>query len=269
MRTFPLVDVGSIMTSLQDAICVEVGPVDRERVARLTSENFDQAPVVVGGAQVGLVLRKHLESLVAGGQPLTATDSSIIKTSLPRSAPLGDVLKVIKQNEMVNVEAAGGGFSGFYHLADLNKHPVRAAMYPLFAELEMKMALLAARKIDDPWNWLVMLDKEKQARLVGYWELGKRENVDVGPLAGTTLSELSAIVAKTDELRKRLGFPRRNNWDEFFGNLVGLRNSVMHPVRPMFVSLGSVAAVHEQLGKVLTLLDRLDADELGNNGHTP
>jgi hypothetical protein len=247
-----------LMTPWTGAVSVGIGPVDSERIDSLRTGPFDQAPVIAEGSRIGLVPRKRLEELCAAKEPLRADDAAIVTASIGPFPRLDEVLELVERYGMASVGLGNtDGTGGFFTLSDLNKHPLRTVIYSLFAELEAELAVQAGRHFSDPWDWLGMLDKDKQARLVGYWELSKRDNVDVGPLVGTTLSELSSIVARTSPLRDSLGFSSRGKWDEFFGGLVDARNAIMHPVRPLFTSVDDVKGVRERLERVLILLDRL------------
>ena len=258
MRPFPIIEIRELMTPWSEAASVGIGPIDVGRIDELKSQSFDQAPVTADGKPIGLVARKQLEELLTAREPLRADDTAIIRASIDPFPRLDEVLGLVEQYGMASVALGNtDGTGGFFTLSDLNKHPVRTAIYSLFAELEAELAVRVGRHFGDPWDWLGMLDKDKQARLVGYWELSKRDNVDVGPLAGTTLSELSAIVARTAPLRGSVGFSSRNRWDDFFGGLVDVRNAIMHPVRPLFTSVDEVTRVRVKLKRVLSLLDRL------------
>jgi hypothetical protein len=201
-----------------------------------------------------------------GEMDLAEDDPAIIRDEIGSDLSLDELLDFFVSHEagIVSARRDADGHShvswdGFVTRSDLNRHPVRAALYPLFAELEIELAKLVTTFYDDPWSWLSVLDKDKQARLVGYWEIGKRENVDVGPAAGLMLSELLRIVGGTSELRSRLGFNSGTKWQDHVGGLADLRNAVMHPVRPIFTSSGDVGNTRDQLDLVLELLRRLDA----------
>jgi hypothetical protein len=264
MRAFPTVDVWELKTPWKRALRTALGPVDLSLVSNMESLGYDYAPVMVGRKSIGLVPRSRLQELGTAGLSLREDDESIIRLSVAGEADLEEILAAVQPHGAASVGIGtllgDAGSGGFFTLADLNKHPFRAAVYPLFAELESELALLAGNHFRDPWTWLSKLDKDRQARLVGYWELSKRDGVDVGPLAGTTLSELSKIIGLAEPLRAQLGFASKGKWDDFFGSLVHLRNSVMHPVRPLFTTTDEVEVVYEQLAKVLDLLNRIDGE---------
>ncbi|MGE3108396.1 MAG: hypothetical protein AB7G11_03755 [Phycisphaerales bacterium] len=231
---------------------------------RLQQNEYDQAPVMVSGRPTGMVPTNRLSALLAAGTPLNSDEPALVRDRLAPDATLDQVLDVIATHRSAIVsDGADGVDAGFITLSDLNKHSLRSELYPLFAELEAELAAAIEARHVDPWTWLEFLDKDKQARLVGYWELSKREGVDIGPLAGTMPSELSRIVERTDPLRRALGFDSKGKWGDFVGGLVELRNGIMHPVRPLFATTQDVADVRQQLARLLVLLGRLDHVEMG------
>lgn len=223
--------------------------------------SYDFGPLMAGERLLGLIPRSRLEVLTLAGLPLLDDDDAIITASVSGEAELDELLSLVAEHGAccvgVGTMLGNAGWGGFITLSDLNRHPLRSAIYPLFAELEAEVALLVSTQFTDPWGWLGRLDRDKQARIIGYWELSKRDGIDVGPLSATTLSELTRIVGGLEPLRSKLGFASRNKWDEFFGRLIDLRNSIMHPVRPFLASAEEVCAMHEQLQRVLIMLDRL------------
>ena len=129
---------------------------------------------------------------------------------------------------------------GLFTRADLNRHPFRAEIYFALAHLESELAQLIRRSFDDPWDWLDLLSEEKQARIIGYWEISKRRGVDHGPVGAAMLTELLQIATKSDRLRKLLGFESKKLFKSATGRIPDLRNQIMHPVRPLIVDESSV-----------------------------
>ena len=73
---------------------------------------------------------------------------------------------------------------GLFTISDLNRQAVRSAIYHLLADVESGLAKWLEAHAPDPWTWLKHLEEEQQARVPGYWELSKRQGVDVGVSAG-------------------------------------------------------------------------------------
>ena len=99
----------------------------------------------------------------------------------------------------------------------------------------------------DPWDWIKLLGEEHQVRVLGYWDLTKRRNMDIGPCSAATLTNLLTIVGKTPVIREALGFTSRKSFDKYAGKVPEVRNSVMHPVRPMLLSNGDTKRIYEVL----------------------
>jgi hypothetical protein len=128
-------------------------------------------------------------------------------------------------------------------ISDLNEHALRGPLYALLSSLEVSLSKLVGRNFTDPWEWLGSLSEENQVQILGYWELSKKKGVDIGPLAATTLPQLLNIVARRKDLRALLGMKSRNEFESHTGHLVKLRNSVMHPVKPLILQKEDVRRV--------------------------
>ena len=92
------------------------------------------------------------------------------------------------------------------------------------------MAQLVAETFSDPWEWLKHLDDNRAARIFGYWEIAKRRNVDIGPVACTTLAELTRVLNREPRLYLKLGLAEKEVLKRT-ETLPEFRNRVMHPVR--------------------------------------
>jgi len=277
LAAFPRIDLTEILVRWDEATTVSVGPVSSETVDLLRKEDFDQAPVLnVDGHVLGLISTSRLGELSASGKHLAADDAEWINDAIMSCPGLDVLLQSMATKPVATVEIHSSdpctGQShitspGFITVSDLNKHPLRAKIYPLVAELESKLARMVDKRFQDPWDWLSKLDKDKQARLVGYWELSKRDKVDIGPIATTTLTELFRIVACDAELRSKLRFESRNKWDDFTGRIADFRNAVMHPVRPLISTQDEVLHVRGVLDRVIDLVNR--TGELLSPAETP
>ena len=119
--------------------------------------------------------------------------------------------------------------------------------------MESGIAKLAERFIPEPWEWITLLGEDQQVRILGYWELTKRRNVDIGPIAATTLTNLLTIVGKSPRLHTVFGFQSRKKFDKYAGKLPEFRNRIMHPVRPLVLDQRDV----NDLYVVLRFLEKL------------
>ena len=128
-------------------------------------------------------------------------------------------------------------------MSDLNRHAMRSCLYDALAMLESELARLIERRYTDVWEWVQYLNEEAQVRVLGYWELTRRRDLDVGPIAATTLTHLLHVLASDKRLLTALGFNSKNQFENMAGRIPRLRNSVMHPVRPLVLSPADAASV--------------------------
>lgn len=256
----PVVNTGSISTLIESCLCFQVGPVDRELLAALESHGYDQAPVLDGnGKPLGLVAVAAARALLADGLPITLDDADIDRPRSQLQSPLGQVLHVLSDAGAVLVDDDNGKCYGLLTISDLNRHSFRSVLYGVFAELEALMARLVDVSFVDPWRWLETLSEDVQARLIGYWKLAEKRNVDIGPLAGCTLTELLKIVAASPDVRDLLRCRSRNQFEKLAGSLPEFRNRVMHPVRPLVLGKDDVTRMSATMDTVQELIARVRA----------
>jgi hypothetical protein len=231
----------------------------------MEEEDYHFAPVFEqlksSQAVLGLVSRERLKELHLCNLDLQSDDPAICHPEIYDRTSMSVVLDTLRANVAVVVivdqAEAGQCPLGLLTRSDLNKHPFRAIIYSLLAALETRLAKLVRNQFEDPWVWVSRLNEEKQARILGYWELSKRKGIDVGPVSATTLAELLTIVAGTNELRSSLGYKSRNSFEDAIGRLPDLRNQIMHPVRPLITDVDSVTKLKTDLSAVITFTDQL------------
>lgn len=104
-------------------------------------------------------------------------------------------------------------------------------------------------------GWIRKLSEDSQARILGYWELSKLQNVNVGPVAGLMLSDLLNVIAKNEGMRTRFGFKSRKAFEDEVGCLPGVRNQIMHPVRPLVTNAESCRFLENTIRTALFLVE--------------
>jgi hypothetical protein len=250
----PTIDLLTLAVPFKDAVALTVGqPVGAHTLALAKSRFLDHLVVADQHAHpIGFIptaaLAQALAHAAIDPAPWPLCVQLVFNHTLPRHTPLDTLLQAFESQTIAAViDDPAGHASSFITFSDLNKHPVRSAMYPLFAELEAHLAAIIDHRHVDPWTWIAHLDREKQARIVGYWELSKRDGVDIGPIAGATLHELLTIVRKDASLRETLGFNNGNKFDSLAHGINELRNLVMHPVRPMFATPADLLKTRQRL----------------------
>jgi hypothetical protein len=254
-----------LCTPLGVCLALPLGPVPPHILAELRDNGYDQAPVIDADDRVaGVIYRERAQELLKAGRDLTPDDQGFSTASLAHDAPLRAVLDVLSVHRSALISSgtaerppfARGECVGLITISDLNRHPFRVTLYDLLGELEGELARLIERHFNDPWDWLGRLDEQHQIQLLGYWEFAKRQNIDIGPVAALTLTQMLHILARTKELWQRLGYESRSSFDGASSDVPSLRNKVMHPVRPLVLRTADVAELRESLGHVIDLAVR-------------
>ncbi len=246
----PAIDLFELAVPFRDAVSLTVGSAVSRQILDIAKSRYLDHLIVVdeAGHPVGFIPTSALQHALDEPAPWVVCIQLVFKHTLHRHITLDALLEAFESRTIAAVIShPPEGSDRFVTFSDLNKHPVRSAMYPLFAELEAHLATLIERRHEDPWRWIAHLDRDKQARIVGYWELSKRDGVDIGPIAGATLHELLTIVRKDSALRDSLGITNGNKWDSLAHSINELRNLVMHPVRPMFSNPDDLAKTRQKL----------------------
>jgi hypothetical protein len=264
-------EIGMLYTSLDQCLCVELGQVRSADVELLTQRRFDQAPVVTrydaddrAGFPEGLVTTEHLKSLLESGAPLQQDDPAIAAPTLPLEPTLGVLLDTLADSRaalVVEDEHQGTAmfrlFRGLITISDLNRQSFRGLLYTLLADLEAGLARFLEVCCPEPWDWLSKVSEDHQVRILGSWELSKRNGVDVSPVTAATLALLLTAVGKIESLRSKLDYPSRSKFEEATGRIAKLRNAIMHPVRPLVLTCDDVAAIRTTLEAVFSLCHAL------------
>jgi hypothetical protein len=262
-RRPPTISLLPILVPWVKAIAVQPGPVCPTTLDRLAAAGFGQAPMLEGDRPLGIVTTRHLRELHAAGRPLDAGVPTLIRTRLPVEADLLAVLGALAEEPAAIVESHDGSTPGFVTLSDLNRHHFRAAIYPLLAELEAGLASLVEARFKDPWEWLDRLDRNRQALIVGHWEIAKRSSIDVGPIAAATLTELVDVCGSDPQLRNSLGLEKVSRSTDPLGGICELRHSIMHPVRPLLHDAEDAKQLARRISAVLALLARVASATAG------
>jgi hypothetical protein len=250
-----------MLVPLGRCVSVSCGAIS-DRILRTLKENaYEQAPVLNDAGEVlGVIERVRLELLYSQKASISEADPEIDPTRLPSKVNLGKLLDVLSERRAAIVER-GGGPAGLLTISDLNKHPVRSVLYLILAELEMELASLIADVCPDPWEWLPTLSRERQVRVIGFWEVTKRfdVNADTGPLSACMLTDLISVLAKTEKVRTAAGYRNSNEVYKPLSRLAELRNKVMHPVSPLVLGIEDVRGIKETISHVIELGSRLGA----------
>jgi len=142
-------------------------------------------------------------------------------------------------------------------LSDLNKAPILATIYVILSEIETTLAQLIDVACTDPWEWIQKLSRQRQAQVLGYWELAKKQNVDAGAILSCTLGDLVIIGRKIDPVRNVFVF-RNIAGRDALDCLRDLRNRVAHPIAPLVRGIEDVKTLGATLTYAVEMLSRLN-----------
>ena len=216
-RVQDLVDLRRMCIPLDQAVAVQPGLVDINILLKLELMGYEQAPVYDAGKRTyfGLVETRYIRSLYESGVRL-AEDDPIVRdeshefhvgscvTIFELLKKMSSVRAVVAIEDPYDANLTTNIF-GLFTISDINRHPIRAVIYHLLADVEAGLAKWIELANSDPWKWISVLDEDHQAQILGYWELAKRQGVDVGPTAALMLAQILKIIRSDDDLTLRLG----------------------------------------------------------------
>ncbi len=262
--SLPTVDLGALSTALDDCVSLSLGAIDEGVLQTLRDEDFDQAPVRDdSGRYIGVIARSAAESLVEERRDLAITDVRIFRSVLPMVAPLYDVLGAL--SESLGALVGHDKPEGLVTVSDLNRHEFRAVIYTVLADLEVVLAQLIDVSFGDHWDWIGELPKNRQAQIIGAWDVAKRRGIDIGPQAGATLNDLLGATRRSPRLREQI-IQDADNLTKRFDGLRDLRNRVMHPVQAVAGSPEEVASARAVIEDARNLI-RLSEVALSRGGY--
>lgn len=267
LRPEECIPLEDVCIRLHECVCVRPGPVSDEVLGILGQKRYDHAPVYDAESKTcyGLAHTSYLQRLLKEGANLKADDPHVCDENkyfrVGVHTNIYQLVNKLKSESAVIViqesDATEYGHAefllGLFTISDLNRHEIRSVLYRLFSDVESEIAKLVERDIPEPWEWITLLAEEQQVRILGYWELAKRRNMDIGPIAATTLTNLLTIVGKSPGLRNLFGFRSRKEFDKYSGKLPEFRNRIMHPVRPVVLDQQDV----KELYAVVRFLEKL------------
>jgi CBS domain-containing protein len=271
----PSVNLRTLMVALPDCLTVPLEGLSEGVVGSLEQHRFDDAPVIHRAEVVGIASTRELRRRLSEGRPLTPDgyrplgQDSVILVDESDTVQADLLLNQLAANHSMLV-ARGTSLEhqlvvGFVTASDLNRHAMRSCLYDALAMLESGLARLVERHYRDPWDWVRFLNEEAQVRVLGYWELTRRQELDVGPIAATTLTHLLHVLASDKSLLTSVGFSSKAQFENAAGRIPRLRNSVMHPVRPLVLRPADAASVLTTLQGTLELTRRVLAVLDGSN----
>ena len=255
------VDALALCTPKEDWIALDVGPLHLEVLEKLRLRGFDQAPVLDGEVVAGAINLEDAFALLEAGKPLAGYDTKVIHYSVTATCAIEKLLAPLSVTDRRAVfvtphpgeNVTSPGVIGMITISDLNRHPLRVALYDIMGAFEANLVRLVESHFSDAWTWLELLADDKKAPIIGYWELSKRKGLDIGPSSSLYLVQLLEVIGKTEPLRSKLGFSSKKKFDDATGRIADCRNRVMHPVRHLVLQTSDVASLLEIVRTVMRL----------------
>lgn len=247
--------VETLMTPRAKLLTWELGADMSEARAEAGRRRFDLLPLAEEGRIMGVL---HIDA----ESPELLTKKWLVS----RDTGIPDLLSLF-------AESGQPGFLVFHRQdvvglvtpADLNKLPARAFFYNLIGELELSLAVLIrnhfnAQLEQDPDSLLQLLSGTRRAALQDERNALIQGNADIDLIELLYLSDMVNIVAKQSRLRDALGFSSRNQAEDTLGGLNALRNSTMHPVRPLLEDIpDDLLKLHRRVQRATDVLSKLQS----------
>ena len=157
--------------------------------------------------------------------------------------PIGNCFKPFSEDMVIGADASivdfvktadtrqtrlvvsGDRVAGLVSLSDLQRLPVRAALFTLITRLEMAMARRIAREWDgtDKTGWLELLSKKRRADIEETIDTAKREDGFVSEIAFSQFSDKATILCK-----RKLIYGRTRCLERNFKAIRKLRDNLAH-----------------------------------------
>ena len=103
---------------------------------------------------------------------------------------------------------------------------------------------------------------EAKPEAIGRWQKSKIDELVVHISEHMYLSTLLKVVGKSDNLRGKMGYSSRNQFDNDLGGLIDLRNRIMHPTQTLVHGAGDLEKEINRVNRAIKALDNLDAGEI-------
>lgn len=143
--------------------------------------------------------------------------------------------------------------------ADLNRRTAEAAIYPVVATVEERLATLVEREYPDPEALVRVVGPFP----VGVWTKARAGDVDVHLAEFCTLTDLVGVCKGNDRLLARLGYDDPDRLESDLYGIGELRNRVAHGNRSLVLEPADVATHIERIDTALRLIARIDEEIAG------
>jgi hypothetical protein len=162
------------------------------------------------------------------------------------STPVLDLLRLLVTHQRrFYFVLEGAEITGLATWGDLDKRPVRTAVFALMNAVEDALLQCITVAHGDGDEWVRLLHDEKvYKRILGHWERAKNRDLELSPIHYASLTTLIRIASRSPELSARFTERLGSDWSEQMAHLRDFaRDPVSHPGKPLI----------DQPGKILTL----------------
>jgi len=245
--------VRHIMTPKEEFRCVAASS-NCNQVRKAAGPDFDCLPLCNGFRNVvGFV---KVADLPKGGGPIP---EECVRRLLPEftmdaDAPLERAIGWLAQAPFQLV-LSRKKVVGLATASDLKKVPVLTVLFVRLAELEMLLSRLIQNTYQNN-EWRKYLDEKGKKRLDDRLDSARRDDLSVDPIHEVLLEDIADVVLGSEKLRRVLGLGSDGNSRDEVRLVVGLRNRVDHPTKPLLDRRYPVHRLAEAEQALERLLDR-------------
>ena len=259
-----MIDLTTVSTPKQAAITISPGKIDPTLVEQGREARVRSLPIVGNNSEcLGAISIDKLAELAESNTPLAADHATIPCNILPHEVPVSTLLRQLRDQGVIlhAADPDAGDYQedwfGIVSTADLNRPIFRAHIYRMLVILETSLGQLIMDEFGDDWGAIRLLSDSTQARIKDFYDEERAEGVDLSPITNATLSDLFHIATESNNVWRLMDFDDPNDLRPVAHRVNGLRNTIMHPVRPLIVNENELKEVFEAVDDVEMLTDRL------------
>lgn len=259
-----MIDLTTVSTPKQRAITVSPGKIDAALVEQAQEARVRSLPIVGDNSEcLGAISVKRLAELEASNTKLTADHATVPCNILPHLMPVSALLRRLRDEGVIlhgadpDADDYQENWFGIVSTADLNRPIFRAHIYRMLVILETSLGQLIMDEFGDDWGAIRLLSDSTQKRIKEFYDEERAEGVDLSPVTNATLSDLFHIATESNNVWRLLEFDDPNQLRPIARGINDLRNTIMHPVRPLIVSWEELKDIVDAVNDVEMLTDRM------------
>ena len=190
-----------------------------------SSESYDYLPVVDTGTIVGLL---HARPLRDGDHPFPAGPVRQYMEQLSDRNLIGADATILDfildlDSKPFRLVVSKATIAGLVTWADIQKLPVRAAIFALVTGLEITMTKAIVKQYPNDKDWLIHLSTERQNKIQEYYSDACNNDSVVDRVLYTQFCDKTTIIRRAFEFNTS-----KTQLKKRFGRMERLRNAVAH-----------------------------------------